>query len=106
MFVQVLGSILLAPFKALGKLVDAFLFPPKTTRFIEEENQDLQKENERIRRALFAQVNQSSTLESELIQMEREHQRDAQQLREYYEAKIRDVERELTRERARKVIQP
>ena len=105
MFLQVLEFVLLAPFKGFGKLVDAFFFPPKLTRFIEEENQDLQKENERIRKALFSQVNQSSTLESELIRMDREHQRDAQKLKEYYEAKIRDVERKFAREKEKKEIQ-
>ncbi len=105
MFLRVLEFILLAPFKVFEVLVDAIFFPPKTRKYVEEINQDLVEENRRLKRVLGGQVNQNSVIESEMIRMNRDAERETKQQKFFYEAKIRDLERELSREKARKAFQ-
>jgi hypothetical protein len=105
MFLRVLEFILLAPFKVFAVLVDAIFFPPKTRKYVEEINHDLIEENRRLKRVLDGQVNQNSVIESEMIRMNRDADRNTKQQRNYYEAKIRELERELSLEQERKVFQ-
>ena len=105
MFLRVLEFILLIPIKVLTFMVDEIFFPPKTRKYVEEINQDLIEENKRLERVLYGQVNQNSVIESEMIRMNRDAERETKQQKQYYEAKIRELERELSREKARKAFQ-
>lgn len=101
MFLRVLGSILEAPFKILNMILGEIFFPAKAPRHLEDYYDDLKKENKKIRGALYVQSNHSQILESEIMQMAREHQRSQDNLRKYYEAKIRELVRQQERERKR-----
>ena len=105
MVLKLVQDLILLPFKLFDGLVSAFLYPKKLG---ERELQELEFRRKMDKKDYLNHqlADQNVFLQHQLSEVNRLHQVDKDQMEAKYRKIIRELERELNRERVRKGSQP